>query len=295
MMLVSPLREFFEKAFLTYVNGCQTKKIVKKNITCNGRQFRIILLTILAAYLFVNINNSFMIRRRIRRWNQYRIGDGVAMYPGSPSCKAFPGSIVCAYQNETDIPNNVSVLVSVLDKRSKTIAGEGVAFVHIRLGDGLCAKNEDPCRSTKSGDPDCWNDDQDCWNDGMQYAYSKHWYNSVISQLQTLHIKRINIVGDKFHWTRMTDPRLGDFSVDEAYLDRMAHFFRSHGFRVVLHDLGFPDSDFIYLCSARVFVRGGGGYSMLVAQVVKARGGIVIEPSTHLGKIAPSRCRRPCH
>jgi len=234
-----------------------------------------------------------MVRRRIRRWNVYRIGDGVAIYPGAPTCDTFPGSIVCAYQEETQEPNNISALVKVLDKRSKTRAGEGVAFVHVRLGDGLCAKNDDPCRGTESADPDCWNNDQDCWNDGIQYAYSKYWYDSTISLMKTLHIKRIVVVGDKFHWTRTPDPRLGDFSVDEAYLDHITHFFLDHGFGVAILAPDLPDSDFTYLCSARVFVRGGGGYSTLVANVVKTRGGVVIEPSTHLGKTEPSRCRRP--
>ena len=85
-----------------------------------------------------------------------------------------------------------------------------------------------------------------------------------------------------FHWTRTPDPRRGNFRVDEKYLDSMAHFFRERGFEVILHEPNLPDSDFMYLCSAHVFVRGGGGYRALVARVVENRGGIVIEPSSHL-------------
>ena len=213
-------------------------------------------------------------------WNEYRIRDGVKFYPGAPSCEAFPDSIVCAYQQETHQSNNISALVKVLEHRSEIRMDTDVAFVHVRLGDGLCAKVDKPCRGARSGDPDCWNDDEDCWFDvniSRQYAYSKHWYKAIILQLQKLQIKIMVIVGDKFHWTRTPDPRRGNFRVDEKYLDSMAHFFRERGFEVILHEPNLPDSDFMYLCSAHVFVRGGGGYRALVARVVENRGGIVIE------------------
>jgi len=244
---------------------------VKKIVSC------VVTLTFSLTFafsLFTRCNSLLL-----RKWNQYRIGDGVDMYPGAPSCETFPGSIVCDYQRETDQPKNISTLIRVLDRRSKKIAEDNVAFVHVRLGDGLCAKNDEPCRGIKSSDPDCWNDHRDCWDDGIKYAYSKDWYEPVVSQLRKMHVKQIIVVGDKFHWTRTPDPRHGDFSVDEAYLDRMARFFQSNGFKVVLQQPDFPDSDFILLCSARVFVRGGGGYSALVAHVVKNRGGVVIQPS----------------
>jgi hypothetical protein len=233
------------------------------------------------------VGNTSRVESIPRRWNEYRIGDGVKLHPGAPGCETFPDSIVCAYQQETDQPNNTSALVKVLDERLKTRMDTDVALVHVRLGDGLCAKVDKPCRGAQSGDPDCWNDDEDCWFDAnisRQYAYSRYWYKSVISQLQKLQTKRMVIVGDKFHWTRTPDPRRGNFSVDEAYLDNMAHFLREHGFGVVLHEPNLPDTDFMYLCSAQIFVRGGGGYSALVARVVENRGGIVIEPSSQIEK-----------
>ena len=217
-----------------------------------------------------------------RSWNEYRIGDGVAMHQGSPGCDAFPGSIVCAYLEITDQPNNISALVEVLDGRSIRRIDSDVALVHARLGDGLCAMVDKPCRGTRSGVPDCWNNDEECWFDASisrQYAYSKHWYFSVVSQLQKHRVKTVHIVGDKFHWTRTPDPRHGNFSVDEAYTQSMARFFRQSGFGVSIHVPQLPDFDFVLLCSAQLFVQGGGGYSALVAHVVEHRGGVVIVPS----------------
>ena len=219
-----------------------------------------------------------------QNWNEYRIGDGIAMHHGAPGCDAFPDSIVCAYLRITDVPNNISALVEVLEKRSKARTESSVALLHARLGDGLCAVVDEPCRGTRSGVPDCWNNDEDCWFDAeisRQYAYSKHWYTSVVSQLRQLRITSVRIVGDKFHWTRTPDPRQGNFSVDEAYMDAVVHFFRTRGFGVHIQEPQLPDSDFLFLCSAQVFVQGGGGYSALVARVVENRGGKVIIPAKY--------------
>jgi hypothetical protein len=226
--------------------------------------------------------NSTSISSASRSWNEYRIGDGIAMHHGAPGCEAFPDSIVCAYLQHIDQPNNISALIKVLGDRSTIRTNRDVALVHARLGDGLCAMVDERCRGNRSGVPDCWNDDKDCWLDvdiSRQYAYSKYWYFSVVSELKKLQVKTIIIIGDKFHWTRTPDPRQGNFGVDEAYLDSMAHFFRSSGFGVILQEPNLPDNDFIFLCSAQVFVRGGGGYSALVARVVETRGSVVFAPS----------------
>lgn len=71
----------------------------------------------------------------------------------------------------------------------------------------------------------------------------------------------------------------GDYSIDFAYRDNVISFFRSKGFIVQIHESsGRPDDDFVYMCSARNFVRGGGGYSKLVSAVVTYNGGRSFEP-----------------
>lgn len=216
-------------------------------------------------------------------WNEYRIGDGIAGWPGSPGCETFPRSIVCAYRRETDEYNDIPALIRVLRKFPTREPGKTVAFVHVRIGDGLCYQNDTTCRGNRQGVPDCWNDDLDCWYDPnsitKQYAYSKLWYETVVLSLQRLgYVKTIVVIGDKRHWTRTPDPRNGDFSNDEKYLKHIAGFFESNGFQVIVRDPGLPDEDFALLCFARVFVPGGGGYSSLISRVVTARGGLVIRP-----------------
>ena len=63
------------------------------------------------------------------------------------------------------------------------------------------------------------------------------------------------------------------------YRADVAEWFRNRGFDVAEHSGSTPENDFAFLCSARVFVQGGGGVSRLVASVVEARGGRVVKPS----------------
>ena len=218
------------------------------------------------------------------QWNDYRIGDGISRQYGSPGCERYPRSIVCEYTKETRLSNDLDALTKVLTRYSGAEIERGEALLHVRLGDGLCARTDPACRGYRTSLPDCWNNDEDCWKDKnsktKQYAYSKEWYNiSMISNLRALNITRVVIFGDMFHWTRTTDPREGDFSVDEQYLSNIAEFFHRYHFETCVRRPDFPDVDFAALCSARVFIQGGGGYSALVARVVSRRGGVVLKPA----------------
>ena len=233
-----------------------------------------------------HVSHTFCHTRRetnvdISLWNDYRIGDGIALQYEAPGCEKYPNSIVCKYTQETREPNDVSALIRVLGKYYRQL-GDNLAALHVRLGDGLCAQIDPLCRGDIKTRPDCWNNDRDCWSDTnsmtKQYAYSQRWYESVILDLELAKVSAVVIIGDKFHWTRTPDPRQGNYSVDEEYLSNLSIFFRSHGFDACVKEAELPDTDFALLCSARVFIQGGGGYSALVAKVVKQRGGTVLKP-----------------
>ena len=209
------------------------------------------------------------------QWNDYRIGDGISRQYGPPGCERYPRSIVCEYTKETLLSNDLDALTNVLTRFSGAEIERGEALLHVRLGDGLCARVDPACRGDRTSVPDCWNSDEDCWKDKnsetKQYAFSKEWYNdSIISGLQALNITRVVIFGDMFHWTRTSDPREGDFSVDKQYLSNIAEFFHRHHFETCVRRADFPDSDFATHV-LRVFIQGGGGYSALIARVVIVR------------------------
>lgn len=218
-------------------------------------------------------------------WNEYRLADAIAKFSDAPGCEKYPDSIVCAYEKETAAPNDITILARILERRAKPSLAldERTVLVHLRLGDGLCARVDERCRGSRNSVPDCWNHDADCWSDPnsitKQYAYSRDWYVSVLQRLSELQIvERILLIGDKRHWTRTLDPRGGNYTVDDSYIENAASFFREAFPCVRILVSGNPDEDFALLSSAKYFVQGGGGFSALIAQIVKARGGTVIKP-----------------
>ena len=219
-------------------------------------------------------------------WTPYRIADGVNRYPGAPGCDEFPGSLVCLYHKATKRNGDVIILLEVIDslERRKSLPvqpSNNTVIVHLRLGDGLCARIDQECRANVTSVPDCWENDADCWQDPVskkRYAFSKKWYHSVILQLPPS--QNIIIVGDMNHWTRGSgDPRSGDFSVDELYRQSVANYFGSFGHQTTIREPAVPDEDFLFMCRARTFIQSGGGLSSLVGSIVEVRGGKVIKPS----------------
>jgi len=214
-------------------------------------------------------------------WNSYRIGDGIAWHLDAPGCSDFPDSLVCAYRNQTEVANDVAVLAEVIGSFTTHIPKPQIdeVVLHLRLGDGLCYKNDRKCVGVGE-DVDCWERDSDCWIDkaiDRQYAFSKHWYPSVAKEL--LPNSRIIIVSDQLHWTRtLPDPRNGDFSIDIKYRNKVANFFMLLGHSVQFKDTGTPDEDFVFMVAAHTFVSSGGGLSILVGRVVEYQGGTVLVP-----------------
>jgi len=231
-------------------------------------------------------------------WNGYRIGDGIKSYryessirDASKVCMRWPGSLLCKYLTRTDQANNITVLVDIINQSKIDIPAANTTVMHLRLGDGLCGQYNDLskwCRGAKTGTENpttrnCWENDKDCFKSigGYIYAYPREYYEQVATEL----LKSVNnsttivVVADPRHWTRSKDMRNGDYSIDFAYRDNVISFFRSKGFIVQIHQSsGKPDDDFAYMCSARNFVRGGGGLSTLISSVVTAQGGRVFNP-----------------
>ena len=231
-------------------------------------------------------------------WNGYRIADGIKSYryessikDASKVCMRWPGSLLCKYLTRTDQANNITVIVDIINQSKIDTPDAHTTVMHLRLGDGLCGQYNDLskwCRGAKTGTENpttrnCWENDKDCFKSrgGYIYAYPREYYEQVATELlkSVSNSTTIVVVADPRHWTRSTDHRNGDYSIDFAYRDNVISFFRSKGFIVQIHQSsGKPDDDFAYMCSARNFVRGGGGLSTLISSVVAAQGGRVFDP-----------------
>lgn len=221
-------------------------------------------------------------------FNRYRIADIVKGVPRASDniCLRFPQTLGCLY---TELSNgtssNITLLLHILQQRRLTaVPQDNDIVVHLRLGDGLCAYVDNPpCPQMRTRTPDCWNDSADCWRGGElgqhHFAYSKDAYFPVLRELLRAHLgKRIIVISEKRHWTRSSDPRTGDFTVDDTYVQNFVSFFESQGFAVIVFQPRTPDDDFQFACAAQTFIPGGGGYSDLIGTVVAANGGVVIRP-----------------
>lgn len=220
------------------------------------------------------------------KWKEYRLGD---VFKGrhdaiSVVCQQFPHSLGCMYKKSGAPSNDIKEMMRILDSRPHVRQPlPDTVIIHLRLGDGLCVQHDAKCHRLRDGVPNCWLYDEDCWIDHvsekniLRYAYSKKWYESVVTALTPS--QKIILVSDDEHWTRiMPDPRGKDRSIGRLYKDNVASYFRSHGFQVKHHIQGSPDEDFIFMCGSRVFVPSGGGFSALVASIVGERNGIIIQP-----------------
>lgn len=221
-------------------------------------------------------------------WNNYRLGDAIRQL--WQACDEYPDTIACEYQKLTkkaiDIPVLQKVLKAYDDRNSKILQyTSNRTVLHLRLGDGLCVKNDPLCPLDNTKPLDCWHDSRSCFRDPFEenvhscrfYAMPKHCYTGVVKALVPGQI--VTILASIKHFTRPPfDIRNGNYITDLKYRENVATFLRSHGFRVDFRDEGSPDFDFAFLSSAATFVQGGGGWSRLVGEVVLAQGGQVISP-----------------
>ena len=268
-------------------NSCQPKQF-----SCTRRPSPKCVCSILALTLVVGI--AQLIHKKVpllpSEWNDYRISDGILRQYDAPGCETYPTSLVCKYHLEVGSKTllDLDALMRVLEQIERqnplwVSHSTDTALVHLRLGDGLCAQHDPLCRGQRTGVPDCWESDEDCFVNPdsvtKQYAFSRRWYRHIFVLLETLRVRHVIIIGDKYHWTRTADPRKGEYGVDDTYVANVASEFRSHHFSVSVREPTTPDEDFVRMCSAKTFVQGGGGYSALIASVVESRGGIVLRPS----------------
>lgn len=214
-------------------------------------------------------------------WVEYRIGDGIKRFTDAPGCSKFPDSLVCAYHRKTNEAGDISALIEVMNSPhflTYPRPEEDIVVMHVRLGDGLCAQIDPQCRGAERSVPNCWYDARDCWMDKnlkRQYAFSRTWYEENEKTLERA--STIQIVYDSEHWTRtLPDPRNGTRTVEKAYLENLSSFLEKQGHRASLRGHHDPDHDFVYMCHAQTFFRGGGGLSDLISRVVEARGGRVL-------------------
>ena len=199
---------------------------------------------------------------------KYQLGDIIKFYKGELEekyqlkngirpCRLFNNSIACSYirsyRENGQHPN-----IDVLNEVTPMVEPRPEAVMHLRLGD-----------VARFGD--CWV--HPCRKGGRLYQFTKDDYDTVRDELKNL-TTTITIVANPGH-------KAGDVARQYSanYLENVMGYLRSIGVCPEYRGIRNADDDFAFAASAKVFVRGGGGYSKFMAELVRKRGGKVLTPN----------------
>jgi len=161
---------------------------------------------------------------------------------------AYPDSIASAYIKETVDPWQIDVVSRLLDTRNAS-RQHNAAVVHLRLGDGIVAG----------------------------YAKNVSYYKAAYRRLARLkgNISTITLVGDFRHTTSHTDAKEKSMRYRDTIERLTIDLFRGSDTAVRHRWEHEPDDDFAFMSSADYFCKAGGGFSQLIADVVRARGQVL--------------------
>jgi hypothetical protein len=177
-------------------------------------------------------------------------------------------------QKYTDRRERERLFTNIL---GETLRGEGTdipspdtVVVHVRLSDVLTRDNcweLPPCR---------YNSEK--W--GL-YAYPFSWYDTVVQEIRNISticgdcVFKVVVVGYSYHNHHNRKNVSVRVRRSIEYRTRLVRYFKDHGFDATARPEHLPDDDFLYMSKAKFFVPGGGGFSRMIAEICRSRGGQV--------------------
>jgi len=229
-------------------------------------------------------------------WDWYRVGDmiGRSSYRQTACghfdrcedyhCDRWPTSLACRYVQATNAENDWPAVASIMhtyytDARYRPPADAVVA--HLRVGDVLSGYGAED-RSVYDilhGSPICFGGvDADTHHGGeSRHCYVKNlaYFEAQIAKLPSAVRTIYLIAGSHFDI---------DFDRSSEYIRGVRDFFVSNGFSVHLRLGGNPDDDIAFSANSRFFIQGGGGFSILLANMVTVIGGQVLTDPVDVGR-----------
>jgi hypothetical protein len=191
---------------------------------------------------------------------EIRSKEGIKMSSLDYHLKHYPNSIAVEYISRTDTERDLDVLYDIVRARTvpSLIPDKNTLVIHLRIGDVI--------DGSKFSIDDFLDEDNEIMGvkynkRGVQYVRPISFYKKIVQQIQNLPIKKVILVGG-FHID-------GDHSKSLEYVKHIKNFFESHNYMVterIDHD---PDEDFIFMSNSTYFVQSGGGFSKLIADLVK--------------------------
>ena len=221
--------------------------------------------------------------QRNESWIKYRLGD-MFVYTDQPWMigplwmkKHYPNSIATQYMLQSNFTShNYSILMDIVNNKTSSVIPSLISrkelnetlMIHLRTGDVI---DRNPWESygilageyPRSSKPP------------FKYYRSLSFYKIVLDELHQINnsIKKAIIITG-FH-KKYKESEGVDHSKSMEYISGIGKFFEYYNFTVSIRVNLDPDADFVLMCNARYFVKSGGGYSRLIADIVRFKNGTV--------------------
>jgi hypothetical protein len=224
----------------------------------------VIIITLL--FLYINIYHKETFIDNKKKWENYRLGDIYKYYTDLKHEKVkygyinsipskYHGSIGAEYVLKNESKNiNFNLLLKIVNERTKKMTyspNSNELILHLRIGDAIQGYNSK--------------------TDKFDYL------SNYATKLETL-TKNINIFKNKrviiFYGNHVSRAKK---KYSELYLTHLRQLFKNNNIKFEETSNGDPDEDFLIMCNAKTFIKSGGGYSNLIAQVVRHKKNKVIE------------------
>jgi hypothetical protein len=218
---------------------------------------------------------------RLKRWPNLPLIDGNKVINPAPDgkeyhCNRFPDSIATEYMQATEASSDFDVLDTIIDRRLSNIEddtsfnhtnGLADAVIHLRVGDVI---NWAPFTVQEFLDERRRH--YESWAEAYQQSFVRplSYYDALPFPKE---VKRILLYGATRCGgaLRHDHKDMLDDSKSVAYVKAVTQLLLSKGFDVRAILNGDPDEDFLAMTGSRYFVPSGGGYSLLISQIVLRR------------------------
>jgi hypothetical protein len=184
--------------------------------------------------------------------------------------RLFPTSIASQYLRKTQRTNNMPVLSNLIDEyvtehNLKTPADD-VMVVHLRVGDVIDGTDV-PLDEFFNRRVNSWyalfGNEPCSWS--PVYVRCLASFDRVLKKTTELGFHKISLVYG-FHIKNQSIKK------SKLYIAGLVEYAQSRGFEVEMITHADADVSFSYACNAKHFIPGGGGFSKLMAKVVKHKG-----------------------
>jgi hypothetical protein len=187
--------------------------------------------------------------------------------------RMFPNSIATQYLKKTQRVNDIKVLSNIVDEyvtsRRTPCPAEDVMVMHLRVGDVIDGTNvplNDFFNRRVNSYFALFGVQPDGWS--PVYVRCLASFDRALKKTKELGFHKISLVYG-FH--------IKGYSIlkSKKYIAGLVQYAQSKGFEVEMITSADADVSFAYACHAKHFIPGGGGFSKLMAKVVRHKGNSV--------------------